>query len=359
MKNGKTAAVILLLMVTACCKEKDISYCQNEINFEISGTAIGTYDDSFSHLLTIALENEICIITRTSIRIFPYNTLNSKFQLDGNFNGAVVNEFDTIIQMDNSFYRFFPTSRQLEHIYTPPFSIHDFCVTPNHGIGYIWGNTFVEPLKFNYYTFSTDQNKTHFEYAKFIRDSLNPYKQYQTYLKEDSLRLFLRTVDVSNTLGGVMYRINLEDTIIKNKLAYAGKSLINVLDFHVTKSDYTFPINWLKSSYFIDGDYLSITLKHSSNPDQTEFVNWRTGVKCFSFVTPYEYLSSFVQIQHYEDKLVLLYNQRRHTAIGFDKNGCKQFELIAENNINSIVFMDDQKIVTLNDQNTVELFKIK
>jgi hypothetical protein len=127
----------------------------------------------------------------------------------------------------------------------------------------------------------------------------------------------------------------------------------------LTKQYYNFPRSWLKSSYYIDGENLSITLKYFSNSNKTEFVNWKTGVKYFSVVTPQEYFSTRVKIQHYGDKLVLLYNQDRNTAIGFAKSGCKQFEIIGEDNINSIVYMDDQKIVTLTDQNVVELFKIE
>lgn len=387
MKKVKLAFIALLIILLGCSKEKEneISYCQSELKNEISGFVIGNYDDSHHHVLTIGLKNEICIITRNSIRIFPYDTINPKYQIDGNFKGAVVNEFDTIIQMDNSFYRFYPTSRELEPIYTPQFSIHDFCVTPNHGIGYMWGNVFVEPPKFNYYTFGTSENKTHFEYAKFIPDSPNPYRQYQTYLKDDSLRLFLSTdVDPSNAHKSATYRINLQDTVIKNRL-YFTKGSLHVLDFQdfeiidikygnahnqaliathnlisgATDLHYSFTVNWMKSSHFVEGDNLSITYKHLSGSDKTLFVNWRTGVKYFSVVTPEEYFSTRAQIQHYDDKLVLLYNQDRNTAIGFDKYGCKQFEIIGEDNINSIVYMDDEKIVTLTDQNLVELFRIE
>ncbi len=387
MKNLKVIFIALLIIVMGCSKEKDnqIPYCQNGIKNEITGFAIGNYDDSSVHLLTIDLENEICIITRNSIRILPYDTLNPKYQLVGDFFGAVVNEFDTIIQMDNSFFRFYPSSREMEHIYTPPFTIHDFCVTPNHGIGYMWGNVFVEPTKFNYYTFSTGQNTSYFEYEKFIQDSPNPYSRYQTYLKEDSLRLFLQTADVSTAHTTVIYNINLQDTIIKNRLERTNEGSLYVVDFNdfenidilgtttsgeeyigtynlvsgLTKQYYNFTRSWLKSSYYLDGENLSITLKYFSYSNKTEFVNWKTGVKYFSVVTPQEYYSTRVEIQHYDDKLVLLYNQDRNTAIGFTKYGCKQFVIIGENNINSIVYMDDQKIVTLTDQKVVELFKIE
>jgi hypothetical protein len=298
--------------------------------------------------------------------------------------GAIATENGIVIQIDNSFYRFYPAERELEHIYTPQFTIHDFCVTPDHGIGYFWGNIFVESVKFNYYTFSLNRNETLFEYSKFIPDSNQPYYDYQTYLKQDSLWLFLRTKNVSRSDQGVFYSINLFDTSEILKMEYENMLSVRILDYNDFENidvvyglpqsnaeassinlvsgskvnEYRFANSWYESEYHIDENNISITHHSISQLKTTEFVNWKSVIRHFSVKTPDGYNSAFVGIQHYEESLVLLFNQKLDIAIGFSQDGCKLFKLIAQNNIESIVYMDNEKVVTLSDKNLIELFML-
>jgi len=377
--------LFIICLFFSCHKEEEKNYCF-ESGHTLNSTVIGhKYDDDFVHLLTLDLGDEICIITLNAIRIFPYDTLKPSYQLNEDIGGVVVNQFDTIIQLQNSFYRFYPSSRTFEHIYTPPFSIFDFCVTPNHGIGYIWGNIFTEPPKFNYFDFRLNQNTTLFEYAKLIPNSNQPYYDYQTYVEGDSLKMLLNTGNVSNSAVGVFYSINLTEVKLVDAFPFSQKLQTKIIDFNDFKNldiayglvgggaelstynlktgigtnTYSIQKNaWYESEYFYDKNFLSISYLHLSGLENTEFINWRTGEKFFSIKTPEEYRDAFVGIRHFKDKMVVLFNQSLKTGIVYDQSSCIQHEITAKNNIQRVIYMDSLKIITLSDTDEVELFKL-
>lgn len=380
--------VCLALIFSACSKENEFKNCNDDVVKKIVGEEIGEYYDEHHHVLTIDLEDEICIITRNYIRIYPYDQSKPNYVLDEKIFGAIVNEYDTIIQMNNSFKRFYPSTRAYEHLYTPRFTIHNFCVTPNHGIAFIWGNLFVESPKFNYFTFSENKSKTLFEYHTFIPGHpMNQQSFYQTYLANGVPYLFLITSGTSTIKPGSVYKINLEDTIIveqkelpkhqsfrmlhhndfekidiihsypdPNKIG--GISTLNLTNFS-KENVLSFDLSFLKTAFHAGKEFLSLTYLHLHNtPYITEFYNWKTGEQYFSVETPNEFRSAFAEIHHFEDKIVLLYNQRGNKAIGYNNEGCQIFELHSENFLESIVYMDDKKVVTKSDQDFVEVFRL-
>ncbi|MCB9309554.1 MAG: hypothetical protein H6567_05795 [Lewinellaceae bacterium] len=376
--------IIILSIFLSCNKDEENSNCINS-DISIGSIIIGqNYNDEFLHLSTFELNDEICIITKNSIKIYSYDTLKTNYEHFARIGGAFVTQFDTIVQIDNSFYRFYPTQRKFDHIFTPPFTIFDFCVTPSHGIGYIWGNIFVEGPKFNYFDFNLNTNKTLFEYAKLIPNSNQPYFNYQTFLHNDTLKLIIRTGNTSNASKGNYYLINLQ-TLQITDYNYTNKLETRIISYNDFENiDLKFELNeggaeiatyniksgsaltaykiknnaWYDSDYFFDSEHLSISKISYNSDNKTEYINWKTGEIYFSINTPKLYKNVFVGIRHYKDKMVILYNQRQNTAIIYDKNGCIINQLLAKNNIVDIIYLDTKKVIILNDKNEIEFFKL-
>lgn len=381
----KLKILCLILIFGACGKEKGLENCNKDLVKGIFSEEIGEYYDEHHHALTIDLDDEICIITRNYIRIYPYDQSEPNYVLNAKIFGAVVNEYDTIIQMNNSFKRFYPSTRAYEHLYTPPFTIHSFCVTPNHGIGYIWGNIFVENRKFNYFTF--EENKTLFEYHTFIPGyPKNQPAFYQTYLDSGVPHLFLITSGLSTIDPGSFYKVDLNDTVIIKQKVFPKHITFSILDpndFEKIDAIHSYPdskiggvstlnltnlskenvlsfeLNWLKTRYHIDQNFVALTYLFShETPHLTKLYNWKTGQEFFSVETPIEFRSAHTYIHNFNDEIVLLYNKKLNRATGFDKQGCKIFKLNSKNFIESIVYMDNKKVITKSDQDFVGIFRL-
>ncbi len=387
----KMAVIVLCGLIPACTSE-DPQLCESPDFKQSKGIQVGTYPDDYHHLLTVVVHHKICIITRNGIRIYPADTTQSKFELlDLKINGAVVNAFDTIVQIENSFYRFYPGLVAFEHIFTPPFTIHDFCVTPNHGIGYFWGNVFVEPPKFNYFTFATGENKTLFETAAFIPDSPQPVYSYQTYRNKDTLFVLMITGNKDAPFGdnGVFYKVDLSRVHITGRWTYSGKSSMkivgyndfNVLDIAygirfndlsimaeaadfnvatgVSQNKYRFKNAWYDSKYSVKNEFLAISYHGINTTQKTELIHWKTGTKLFSIDSPEPYTSSQVEVFHNEQMPLVLSNSNVNTALVFGTNGCVSFELVSEHKIQYILAATEQTIFVLTVDHTVEAFPLK
>lgn len=384
--------MFLSFALLQACSTEDPQLCETPDFKQIKGIQVGTYPDDYHHLLTLVVHNKICIITRNAIRIYPADTTQSKFEmLDLKINGAVVNAFDTIVQIDNSFYRFYPGLLTFEHIFTPPFTIHDFCVTPNHGIGYFWGNIFVEPPKFNYFTFATGENKTLFETAAFIPDSPQPVYSYQTYLNKDTLFVLMITgnKDAPFADNGVFYKVDLSRVRITGRWTYSGKSSLKIVDYNdfnvldigygirfndlsimaeaadfnvatgVSQNKYRFKNAWYDSRFSIKKDWLAISYHGINTTQKTELIHWKTGTKLFSIDTPEPYKSALVEVFHNDDKALVLSNSDVSTALVLSSNGCAGFELVAKHKIKYVLSVTEQTIFVLTEDNTVEVFPLK
>ena len=385
IRVGLATFFIVLLLG---CKKDDANPCEQPLPEKITyGKILGTYENYGQHKLSINLKNEICLISRDEIVIYPFDPTESVYRLQDqfDFNGVVVTEFDTIVQRENTFYRFYPSTREFSYIYTPPYSIHDFCVTSNHGIGYYWGNIFVESMKFNYFNFEQNTNQTIFEFSEFFQETAGQYGPFQTYFRDNKLHLLMRTGDASNFIAGtgVFYNINLDDHLLESRLGYTNKIELKVLDFNNFNTidvsygvngqgevaafnwrslelvqSYRYPINFLNSSYYINNDYLSISL-HSISPEKiTAFINWKTHEILFSTPTPKEFQTPFVRVRHYQNEYLLLYQQRFNIALVYNSHGCISNTLIANGNFHDIMYLDNERIIVLNDQKQIEYFNL-
>jgi NAD kinase len=56
--------------------------------------------------------------------------------------------------------------------------------------------------------------------------------------------------------------------------------------------------------------------------------------------------------------MIVLFNQSLKTGIVYDQSSCIKHEIAAKNNIQSVIYMDSLKIITLSDTDEIELFKI-
>lgn len=382
----KLVCYLVAIFCISCDKDMENIVCNEEVK-NLTSRVIGDgVDDYHHHILNIDLGNEICIITRNMIRIFPYDTTISPYELEVEIGGAVVNDYDTIVQLNNTFYRFFPTQRKFQFIYSPPYTIHDFCVTPNHGIGYIWGNLFVEKPKFNYFYFDDRKNVTLFEYSKLIHES--SYMYYQTFLKNDSLNLFLNTNSISRTDVGTFYNIDLNNAKIIDSIKYSFKSSIRIikaenlenLDIRYENGTNsaifsTFNLKnkiesnifqlknnaWYSSLYSYDDEYISVAYKKGTSKatPKLQLYNWKKNRMIFEVNTPEDYLFQLGEICHFRDEYVALSGTGQSKAILIDNAGCLKYNLNFKNVTKNFLCQDSKKIVTLNNAGEVELVKLQ
>lgn len=381
----KVYLYFLIFFCIGCEKDLENTDCNYEVK-NLSSKIIGEdVDDFHNHILNIDMGSEICIITRNMIRIFPFDTSISPYELEVEIGGAVVNDYDTIVQLNNTFYRFFPTQRKFQFIYSPPYTIHDFCVTPNHGIGYIWGNLFVEKPKFNYFYFDDRKNVTLFEYSKLIHES--SYMYYQTFLKNDSLNLFLNTNSISRTDVGTFYNIDLNNAKIIDTLKYSFKSSIRIIKAqnlenlllryeNGTNSAIFSSFNlknkiesnifqlknnaWYNSLYSYDDEYISVAYRAGTSKDTPtlQLLDWKNNITIIKIPTPDEYLFQLGEICHFRDEYVALSGTGQSKAILIDNTGCLKYNLNFRNVTKSFLCHDNKKIVTLNNAGEVELVQL-
>lgn len=369
---------ILSIFLLASCTKHENAQCTNTEISKISSTTIGQYGESSSHLMAIDLGNEICLISRSRMKHIPYDTTKEVFEIidEHNFDGVAVNQYDTIILRDNIFYRYYPSERRFEHIYTPSYFVFDFCVTPNHGIGFIWGSLFHQPDEFNYFDFDRNRNYRLFLVSELIED--NPVYNYQTYIKDDSLKLLMLTgynasaykilYDVDLAKPSVLYREKIEYPISRDldfgncsdiRLNYVSGENFVVSDYDwITKqysNKYSFPRRYTERAYSIDSSQLSVVLHY----DRMEFIDRGNIEKNFTIDLPTEYHTLFAETEVLFDQYVILYQQKSSQALVYDLNGCVKQELYAKHNIKDVLMCNKDRIVIRNDLNQVELFELK
>lgn len=383
----------LLILNIACTDNEEIKDLKQDCisdNFRIiNSIELGEEQDDHP-LYTLNLEHAVCFINRQNLVIIPYDTTELTYTLEKDIRGVVVNESDTILQIKNSFYRFYPSKKVLEHIFTTQAFVHNFCLTPNHGIGYMvqysgWG-----PLFFEYFDFKKNTSKTYFNFIEFFPGDLSTYKHFQTYLDEGIMHLAIFNNVKQYTERENFYKVNLEDLSILQQKEFVDRKIGKVLNynnfenidihFNITRlsigdkknselgtlqlSDlsrqnlFRFASGFLSTHYFISNDFISISHRSSQPKAFTfELINWKTGSEFFNIQIPEDYKFNH-NIHSYNDEIVLLYNNDLNKAIAFDKSGCKIFELVSKNLISDVIYMNDKIVITINEQDIFELFNI-
>ena len=377
--------IILLLSAIVLIGCDD--FCDEVPTTEINSEQIGAFEYYFEKEIPIELKDGIALVGRNEMVILPFDTTKEKHIInDISADRLHYNEFDTIVQIDNSFFKLNPTSRTLKFLYTPPFTIHDFCLTPNHGICYVWGNVFVEPPKFNYYNFETRENTSLFYYHEFIPNGDLPYDSYQSYLDNSGvLKLLMNTPSShSSDAEGVIYNINLDEIKIEDRWFYSNKRLLKIIDYNDfntldityqnngkryleefnftsrrTESSYSFKNSFSSARYSIHEDFLSVVYYGLDIEKKTEFLNWKTGEIIFSIESVDDYDSILSELRCFENQYVAITNKNKNKAILLNNTGCIKHELLCEENISNIIHLSSSEVIIRNENNGIEYLKIE
>lgn len=325
---------VFATLMASCAKENELhNNIQNNIPISQS-TVIGEYNDETFHVLSLDLGKEICILTQELLRNIPYKTNEQIFEIQGKFYKATANEWDTIVQIKNTFYSFFPFKRKFEYLETAPFAIHDFWGTPSLEIGYVGRNIFVDLPKFNYFSLPTYTPKTLFELRSFLPQGRPPFQKNLSYVENDNLSLLFGTGSIINHQG-VMFKINLHE------LNFKGKRWITVLELDNFKNmDRVFGLSennktlstfnlitgalknryiftetaWWSSNHFTSVENILMAYFKHNTYEKLEFINWKNHVQHFAINPSDGYLSIYSNVCHSDGIQRLLINPKKNEA---------------------------------------------
>jgi hypothetical protein len=383
--------VILLLCsvlcTSSCKKEKDLELdeCSGRAAFSKSVNEFLDVPNYTRRLAAMNLENEYCLVTKDYIQFISKELEVETFKIpDLYIHEIQVTEYDTIIHMDNSFFRFYPSKKELKHIYTPPYFIQQFHVLPNQGIGYIWSTVFIEPSKFNYFDFSTSTNKTIYRESDFFPEYsielLN--RHFITYLENDSLHMLLK-FDKKYIDSGYFYKVNLESKKILETKFYENKEikhLIGKMDDDLIRIKYEtqssgvyalenpftnnqhmgfkYPNDyWNSSEQTTLGNYICILDKDYPNPTITlydwtkEEMLWKIDVNNQDIGLGKIFMSSLG---------VIFYTSKGNIVEVFTySDGCLLNKITTNKIVDEVLCSDTESILIVNKNSKYEILKVK
>lgn len=383
---GPFILLLAIAMVLPSCKKEAIDPCAHQEDQTLQSIEIGAYPDHYWNRLTLDLEHDLCVITKNAIHYFPKTETGTPFVLKNiNVDHVVVNEQDTIVLIDNKFIRLFPSTRQMEMIFSVNQGVSfEFSVTPGHGIGYT--NTIMFTDYFNYFDFETRTNRTLFKVGDILANIAHSIRNFHTYIRNDSVHLLVSAdnIDIPFNHHIIVYDVNLQNNKIRLR-----NDLENMKSFRIEKmhdnenlmiisssnsdkpfqvanynlesntfySSYRTQANWFKTKHYINGDYLCYSLWDDNHQNSDVYlIHWPTGNEILQVKTTHNVHG--VHSRNIGEDYLVTFTEKLNIALVYDKGGCPLYKLASSSNFNDVLSATHDYIITINEDGVVEKFDL-